>query len=233
MISSGSPHVRPMGVHRTCGEPDEIKNNTHPKDFSPLYVASRTAPPGLTLPPRTWTARTTKPAWDGKMCVPLQAGSGQWRKSNFRKRDDTVMSSTTAAARASSLMAPASPHVHATPRVGVCGGVRVCGGAGDARSATADASLHCLLAGTCSARSPKGEAWCTRLKICKWARRNTYVDTMRRLTCNPVGVALDSNAGGRGRREPVWWSRTHTYPGPACMRVPRTRTPAAPWYTGP
>ena len=28
-ISSGSPHVRPMG--RTCGEPDEIKKNTHPK----------------------------------------------------------------------------------------------------------------------------------------------------------------------------------------------------------
>ena len=31
--SSGSPHVlgAPMGVHRTCGEPDEIKKNTHPK----------------------------------------------------------------------------------------------------------------------------------------------------------------------------------------------------------
>ena len=29
-ISFGSPHVRctPMGVHRTCGEPNEIKKNT-------------------------------------------------------------------------------------------------------------------------------------------------------------------------------------------------------------
>ncbi len=33
-ISSGSPHVRPMG--RTCGEPDEIKKNTHPKDVTAL-----------------------------------------------------------------------------------------------------------------------------------------------------------------------------------------------------
>ena len=32
-IPFGSPRVRctPMGVHRTCGEPDEIKRNTHPK----------------------------------------------------------------------------------------------------------------------------------------------------------------------------------------------------------
>ena len=35
-ISPGSPHVRPMGVHRTCGEPDEIKKNTHPKKFTAL-----------------------------------------------------------------------------------------------------------------------------------------------------------------------------------------------------
>jgi len=34
-ISSGSPHVRPMG--RTCGEPDEIKKNTHPKIFTALF----------------------------------------------------------------------------------------------------------------------------------------------------------------------------------------------------
>ena len=32
-ISSGSPHVRPIGVHRTCGEPDEIKENTHPPEI--------------------------------------------------------------------------------------------------------------------------------------------------------------------------------------------------------
>ena len=36
-ISSGSPHVRPMGVHRTCGEPDEIKENTHPDNTTALF----------------------------------------------------------------------------------------------------------------------------------------------------------------------------------------------------
>ena len=34
-ISSGSPHVRPMG--RTCGGPDEIKKNTHSKYFTALF----------------------------------------------------------------------------------------------------------------------------------------------------------------------------------------------------
>ena len=35
-ISSGSPHVRctPMWALSTCGEPDEIKKNTHPKWFT-------------------------------------------------------------------------------------------------------------------------------------------------------------------------------------------------------
>ena len=33
LISSRPPHVRPMGVHRTCGEPDEIKKNTPPKNI--------------------------------------------------------------------------------------------------------------------------------------------------------------------------------------------------------
>ena len=32
---SGSPHVRPMG--RTCGEPGEIKKNTHPKNITALH----------------------------------------------------------------------------------------------------------------------------------------------------------------------------------------------------
>ena len=46
-ISFGSPHVRctPMGVHRTCGEPNEIKcgepneikKNTHPKNITALF----------------------------------------------------------------------------------------------------------------------------------------------------------------------------------------------------
>ena len=35
-VSSGSPHVRPMGVHRTCGEPDEIKKDTHPECIAAL-----------------------------------------------------------------------------------------------------------------------------------------------------------------------------------------------------
>ena len=34
--SPGSPHVRPTGVHRTCGEPDETKENTHPKNCTAL-----------------------------------------------------------------------------------------------------------------------------------------------------------------------------------------------------
>ena len=34
-ISSGSPHVRPMGVHCTCGEADEIKKHTQPETYSP------------------------------------------------------------------------------------------------------------------------------------------------------------------------------------------------------
>jgi len=38
-ISSGSPHVRPMG--RTCGEPDEIKKDTHPKYITALFRERR------------------------------------------------------------------------------------------------------------------------------------------------------------------------------------------------
>ena len=34
-IYSGSPHVRPVG--RTCGEPGEIKKNTHPKNITALF----------------------------------------------------------------------------------------------------------------------------------------------------------------------------------------------------
>ena len=38
-ISSGSPHVRPTGVHRTWGvrPPDEIKNKTHPKTITASF----------------------------------------------------------------------------------------------------------------------------------------------------------------------------------------------------
>ena len=34
--SFGSLHVRPMGVHRTCGEPTEARNNTHPTNTTAL-----------------------------------------------------------------------------------------------------------------------------------------------------------------------------------------------------
>ena len=36
-----SPHVRPMGVHRTCGEPDKIKKNPPEICISPLFSAIR------------------------------------------------------------------------------------------------------------------------------------------------------------------------------------------------
>ena len=41
LISSGSPHVRctPMGVHRACGEPDEIEIGRHGGGVEPLAVA--------------------------------------------------------------------------------------------------------------------------------------------------------------------------------------------------
>ena len=38
-ISYGSPHVRPMWALSTCGEPDEIKKNTHPKQITALFRA--------------------------------------------------------------------------------------------------------------------------------------------------------------------------------------------------
>ena len=30
-----------MGAHRTCGEPDEIKKNTHPENMLPLFFGTR------------------------------------------------------------------------------------------------------------------------------------------------------------------------------------------------
>ena len=40
-ISFGSPHVRctPMGRTDTCGDPNEIKKNTHPKNITALFRA--------------------------------------------------------------------------------------------------------------------------------------------------------------------------------------------------
>ena len=60
-IPPSSPHVRPMGVHRTCGEPDEIKKNTHPKNITALIrdqVGTVTGVIGNVLPsPSTFPCR--------------------------------------------------------------------------------------------------------------------------------------------------------------------------------
>ena len=34
-------YVRPVGVHRTCGEPNEIKENTHLKNITLFFVVRR------------------------------------------------------------------------------------------------------------------------------------------------------------------------------------------------
>jgi hypothetical protein len=54
-IPFGSPHVRPMGVRRTCGEPNEIKKNAHSKCITALSrVQAPPTPPRPTRPtPRT------------------------------------------------------------------------------------------------------------------------------------------------------------------------------------
>ena len=81
-ISSGSPHVRPMG--RTCGEPDEIKKNTHPKSFTALF-RERTrarAPPAPCAPRGTLCSsrtrrRGTRPA--PRVLLEHKAPAGQSR----------------------------------------------------------------------------------------------------------------------------------------------------------
>ena len=40
-ISFGSPRVRCTPVGRTCGEPNEITKNTHPKDILPFFSSGR------------------------------------------------------------------------------------------------------------------------------------------------------------------------------------------------
>ena len=55
-ISSGSPRVRPMG--RTCGEPNEIKKNTHPKHITAL-LREQAQRLRLTSPRPTTTRRST------------------------------------------------------------------------------------------------------------------------------------------------------------------------------
>ena len=43
-ISSGPPHVRCTPMGRTCGGPDEIKKNTHPKNITALFRAQAPNP---------------------------------------------------------------------------------------------------------------------------------------------------------------------------------------------
>ena len=93
-ISSGSPHVRctpmgvhrtcgepDMGVHRTCGEPDEIKKNTHPKYFTALFreqadgtheVVTTVRVPSRSIPP-PWGSirfRLAPRTYDAPPCGP-------------------------------------------------------------------------------------------------------------------------------------------------------------------
>ena len=62
-ISSGSPHVRPMG--RTCGEPDEIKKNTHPKNITALFRESSPQPDGSVA--HAWSM-TAAASWASLFC---------------------------------------------------------------------------------------------------------------------------------------------------------------------
>ena len=79
-ISSGSPHVRPMG--RTCGEPDEIKKNTLPKCVTALFraAAHHTRRRALQLhehPDGLSSARATRV--DGRRTDELERGDPQPR----------------------------------------------------------------------------------------------------------------------------------------------------------
>ena len=68
-ISSGSPHVRPMGVHRTCGEPnDEIKKNTHPKNTTALFRDK--VPPQGNLAVRVWFPAQRRLCADSRVARP-------------------------------------------------------------------------------------------------------------------------------------------------------------------
>ena len=60
-ISSGSPHLRPMG--RTCGEPGEIKKNTHPKYFTALFRERTASASGLTPGRGEWRPLSSQAQW--------------------------------------------------------------------------------------------------------------------------------------------------------------------------
>ena len=73
-ISSGSPHVRctPMGVHRTCGEPDDIKKNTHPTNITALFQIAYMEPEPPLLQPPWMKSITASP----RCVVSADGGSG-------------------------------------------------------------------------------------------------------------------------------------------------------------
>ena len=65
-MSSGPPHVRPMG--RACGEPDGIKKNTHPKYITALFRAKAH---GVTVTVYGWNS----PYWRNHVNAHVQAPS--------------------------------------------------------------------------------------------------------------------------------------------------------------
>ena len=56
-----------MGVHRACGEPDEIKKNTHPKNITALFPPGgpRTLPPCCASPGLQRQTCRAKKGWRG------------------------------------------------------------------------------------------------------------------------------------------------------------------------
>ena len=152
-ISSGSPHVRPMG--RTCGEPDEIKKNTHPKNILPLFFASRrsspTTPTSSSAPSTTLrtTPRSRSPS------APSSANTACVRTSLWTTGSSRT-SSTSASATAWSVSRRAPPHACPAPgarAVRVGPRTRACAGADLPRSA---GLLRCKR-GAC--RWGRGSAW--------------------------------------------------------------------------
>ena len=78
-ISFGSPHVRYMGVHRTCGGPNEFKKNTHPKNMTALFgeqvARRRGAERRWPRPWRTTSKTRTRTDGDTPRATPLVRGA--------------------------------------------------------------------------------------------------------------------------------------------------------------
>ena len=82
-ISSGSPHVRPMG--RTCGEPDEIKKNTRPKNIATLFrdrvLAVGEPEPGVVLAVHRELVLAVR--WVGELGLRTETGGNVFRVGIF------------------------------------------------------------------------------------------------------------------------------------------------------